>query len=319
MAVARPGPRAASAVARQDAHRARLVVVDARVRPAAARDGDRAVREARALAASASGDDVALATTADGLVEGPTADLALIETALERLAPTGGDARRPGRGSAGADTVHFHDGRRAFPQPRSFRRRAFGVRGGGERRHHRVRRATRALRGHGRRPGVSGDRQLLATRAEGARLDHARHRGGVRSTRDACGGRSGSTGRAAHRGRRSAAAGQDQRPGGCAVDRRRGRGVDPGRRAAHRRRRERKGQCGSPAAQAGSVRSRDRDGAGYVSAGQGRRGRLRPMGSTRGADAALASGLPAAGLLDSALGAGRKEPRDGRPPQRIPC
>ena len=46
---------------------------------------------------------MALATTADGLVEGPTTDLALIETALERSRAGGGDAtvaasrRRDGR------------------------------------------------------------------------------------------------------------------------------------------------------------------------------------------------------------------------------
>ena len=51
----------------------------------------RAVRQARMLASAADG-DVALATTADGLVEGPTADTALIETALDRLSPAGGDS-----------------------------------------------------------------------------------------------------------------------------------------------------------------------------------------------------------------------------------
>jgi hypothetical protein len=67
---------------------------------------DRAVAEARRLAAAASGHDVALATTADGLVEGPTADLALIETALARLVPAGGDGTSWPR-LAGVDAVHF--------------------------------------------------------------------------------------------------------------------------------------------------------------------------------------------------------------------
>jgi hypothetical protein len=53
---------------------------------------DRAVAEARRLAGSAAGRDVAVATTADGLVEGPSADTALIETAIDRLAPGGGEA-----------------------------------------------------------------------------------------------------------------------------------------------------------------------------------------------------------------------------------
>jgi hypothetical protein len=66
----------------------------------------RAVRQARALAASAGGGDVALATTADGLVEGPTSDMALIETAIDRLAPSGGDnVALPS--VPGTDHVHF--------------------------------------------------------------------------------------------------------------------------------------------------------------------------------------------------------------------
>ncbi|MEO8076159.1 MAG: VWA domain-containing protein, partial [Acidobacteriota bacterium] len=65
---------------------------------------DRAKAEARRLAAG--GDQVALATTADGLVEGPTSDLALIETTLDRLAPAGGEATAwPSLG--GSTSVHF--------------------------------------------------------------------------------------------------------------------------------------------------------------------------------------------------------------------
>ncbi len=65
---------------------------------------DRAIAEARRIAATS--EDVAIATTADGLVEGPTDDGVLIESALARLAPAGGDASSwpvlPG-----ADSVHF--------------------------------------------------------------------------------------------------------------------------------------------------------------------------------------------------------------------
>jgi hypothetical protein len=53
----------------------------------------RAVQQARRLAAAGVvGGDVAIATTADGLVEGPSSDLALLETALDRLQPAGGEA-----------------------------------------------------------------------------------------------------------------------------------------------------------------------------------------------------------------------------------
>jgi hypothetical protein len=75
----------------------------------------RAIAEARRLTAS-SGGEVALATTADGLVEGPTADRALIESALDRIAPTGaGSAAWPA--VAGADAVYFiTDGAMARPR-----------------------------------------------------------------------------------------------------------------------------------------------------------------------------------------------------------
>ena len=76
---------------------------------------DRAIAEARRLAASASGDEVALATTADGLVEGPTSDLALIETGLDRIAPAGGETAAFPR-IAGSQVVHFiTDGTLARP------------------------------------------------------------------------------------------------------------------------------------------------------------------------------------------------------------
>lgn len=52
---------------------------------------ERAIAEARALIQSSAGDEAALATTADGLVEGPTRDAVLLEAALDRLAPSGGE------------------------------------------------------------------------------------------------------------------------------------------------------------------------------------------------------------------------------------
>lgn len=75
----------------------------------------RAIADARRLIAG-SGGEVALATTADGLVEGPTADRALIEAALDRIAPSGaGAAAWPA--VAGAGAVYFiTDG--AMPRPR---------------------------------------------------------------------------------------------------------------------------------------------------------------------------------------------------------
>jgi hypothetical protein len=52
---------------------------------------ERAIAEARALIQSSAGDEVAVATTADGLVEGPTTDAVLLEAALDRLVPSGGE------------------------------------------------------------------------------------------------------------------------------------------------------------------------------------------------------------------------------------
>lgn len=66
----------------------------------------RAVGHARRLAAAESGNPLALATTADGLVEGPTTDLTLIESALDRIAPAGGDVTAWPQ-LAGTDVVHF--------------------------------------------------------------------------------------------------------------------------------------------------------------------------------------------------------------------
>jgi hypothetical protein len=107
MAVAflRPVPRAGS----KSASGRVLIVLDSSWSmragtPGATRWG-RAIREAHAIV-DASGGEVALATTAEGIVEGPTADAAVVHRALDRLAPSGG-----GDGSwpqiAGADAVHF--------------------------------------------------------------------------------------------------------------------------------------------------------------------------------------------------------------------
>jgi hypothetical protein len=67
---------------------------------------ERAVAQARRLAAAESGNPMAVATTADGLVEGPTTDLRLIESALDHITPSGGDVTAWPQ-LAGADTVHF--------------------------------------------------------------------------------------------------------------------------------------------------------------------------------------------------------------------
>ena len=73
----------------------------------------RAVAAARREAASHG--DVILATTADGVIEGPTADLALIDAALDSLAPRSSDAGGWPR-LTGVSSVHFFtDG--AMPRP----------------------------------------------------------------------------------------------------------------------------------------------------------------------------------------------------------
>lgn len=67
---------------------------------------DRAIARARALAVGAGGEDVVLSTTADGVVEGPTADVALIEAALDRISPSGGAMTAWPR-VEGASVTHF--------------------------------------------------------------------------------------------------------------------------------------------------------------------------------------------------------------------
>jgi hypothetical protein len=90
LAVTRPGPRAPAG------SRGRLLIVLDASWSMRARtpEGDtrwaRAVAGARSLALSA-GSEVALATTSDGLVEGPTSDTALLSTAFDRLEPAGGE------------------------------------------------------------------------------------------------------------------------------------------------------------------------------------------------------------------------------------
>lgn len=68
---------------------------------------DRAVARARALAEAAGGEEVVLATTADGVVEGPTPDVSLIEAALDRIGPSGGDTAGLTRDLYGAGTTYF--------------------------------------------------------------------------------------------------------------------------------------------------------------------------------------------------------------------
>lgn len=89
----------------------RLIILDSSWSMGAETSGgearwDRAVAEARALIQASAGDEVALATTADGLVEGPTTDAVLLEAALDRLQPAGGeDADWPTL--ANVSKVHF--------------------------------------------------------------------------------------------------------------------------------------------------------------------------------------------------------------------
>jgi len=106
LAVTRPGFNAASGAA---AHGRALIVIDSSWSMLTTTSGgqtrwDRALAEARRIAASS--DQVALATTADGLVEGPTDDLVLIESALGRLTPSGMEAS-VWPSVAGMTSVHF--------------------------------------------------------------------------------------------------------------------------------------------------------------------------------------------------------------------
>ena len=94
-----------------DSSRGRLlVVIDSSLSMLARTRGgetrwSRATAQARRLAASTEG-DVALATTADGIVEGPTTDGALIDAALGRIEPSGGGAAS-WPSIANASATHF--------------------------------------------------------------------------------------------------------------------------------------------------------------------------------------------------------------------
>lgn len=106
MAIVRPSGIAGRGT---NAHGRILVVLDSSWSMRAGTRGrdtrwDRAIAEARRLAASS--DQVAIATTADGVVEGPTDEAVLIESALARLRPAGADDTS-WPAVAGLDAVHF--------------------------------------------------------------------------------------------------------------------------------------------------------------------------------------------------------------------
>ena len=115
LAVARPAPRV-NATARGRL----LVVLDSSMSMSANTNDGRtrwqhAVALARRLMSSTGGGDVSLATTGEGLVEGPTSDTALLESALDRLTPVGG-TDVPWPRLTGIDAVHFiTDGARERP------------------------------------------------------------------------------------------------------------------------------------------------------------------------------------------------------------
>lgn len=106
LALTRPAPSVVAAGGGR-----RLIVIDSSWSMGAAMPGggtrwERAITRARTLIASSAGDEVALATTADGLVEGPTTDAVLLEAALDRLAPSGGEGGDWPR-LADVSVVHF--------------------------------------------------------------------------------------------------------------------------------------------------------------------------------------------------------------------
>ena len=107
LALAIGDPRRAASSSEGDGTRT-LIVLDSSWSMLARASGgtrwDRAVGEARRIAAAAGG-EVAIATTGDGLVEGPTTDRALLDAALERLTP--GAAAGPWPELDAADSVHF--------------------------------------------------------------------------------------------------------------------------------------------------------------------------------------------------------------------
>jgi len=115
LAVARPAPRVNAT------GRGRLLVVLDSSTSMSAKTSDgrtrwqHAVAMARRLMSSTSGGDVSLATTGEGLIEGPTSDTALLESALDRVTVVGG-ADVPWPRVTGTDAVHFiTDGARERP------------------------------------------------------------------------------------------------------------------------------------------------------------------------------------------------------------
>jgi hypothetical protein len=91
LALTRPAPTVVAAGGGR-----RLIVIDSSwsmgaEMPSGGTRWERAIARARTLIQSSAGDEVALATTAEGLVEGPTTDSVLLEAALDRIAPSGGE------------------------------------------------------------------------------------------------------------------------------------------------------------------------------------------------------------------------------------
>ena len=305
MAVARPGPRTASSSRGKV-----LIVLDSSWSMLASTSGgtrwDRAVREARALAASAGGDDIALATTADGLVEGPTSDLALIETALDRLAPTGG-ATAPWPRVGGADTVHFlTDGAHMRSLDRSVVVHSVYEAA-----------ANAAITAFDARPIPSGGEAAAEAYLEIVNYAPKEQQVRVTITR----GPSVvfdqpvklAAGETVRQVAPLAAAGGPRllakitAAADALDDRQRSRGVDSGRRAADRRRGERKGQRGRATPQTGSVGPGHRDVGRNLSARQGRRRRLRSLGAGDRANAPVADRGAAARVVDSTRRQRRKD------------
>ncbi len=92
LALTRPAPSVVAAGGGR-----RLIVIDSSwsmgtEMPSGGTRWDRAIAQARTLIAASAGDEVALATTADGLIEGPTTDSVLLEASLDRIAPAGGES-----------------------------------------------------------------------------------------------------------------------------------------------------------------------------------------------------------------------------------
>ncbi len=92
LALTRPAPSVVAAGGGR-----RLIVIDSSwsmgtQMPSGGTRWDRAIAQARTLIAASAGDEVALATTADGLIEGPTTDSVLLEASLDRIAPAGGES-----------------------------------------------------------------------------------------------------------------------------------------------------------------------------------------------------------------------------------